>query len=112
VRLTLKNLDSVPHNWVLLQPDSLSRVGQLANQLLADPTAGQKQYVPRSEDVICYTDVIGPGQSFTIYFSAPDQPGRYPFLCTFPGHWMVMNGVLHVGPVGNSVSARTFTGSR
>jgi putative heme-binding domain-containing protein len=99
VRLTLKNLDSVPHNWVLLQPDSLSRVGQLANQLLADPTAGQKQYVPPSEDVICYTDVIGPGQSFTIYFQAPDRPGRYPFLCTFPGHWMVMNGILQVKPI-------------
>lgn len=96
IKLTLKNIDSVPHNWVLLQPDSLASVGQLANQLLADPAAGQKQYVPETSDVICYTDVVPAGQSFAIYFQAPDKPGRYPFLCTFPGHWMVMNGVLTV----------------
>lgn len=96
IKLTLKNIDSVPHNWVLLQPDSLTRVGQLANQLLADPAAGQKQYVPESSDVICYTDVVPAGESFVIYFRAPAAPGRYPFLCTFPGHWMVMNGVLTV----------------
>jgi putative heme-binding domain-containing protein len=96
IKLTLNNVDSVPHNWVLLQPDSLARVGQLANQLLADPAAGQKQYVPDSPDVICYTDVVPPGQTFTIFFQAPTTPGRYPFLCTFPGHWMVMNGVLNV----------------
>ena len=29
-------------------------------------------------------------------FTAPEQPGRYPFLCTFPGHWRVMKGVLIV----------------
>jgi azurin len=46
--------------------------------------------------VICYTDVVAAGGSFTIHFTAPQQPGRYPFLCSFPGHWMVMNGVLTV----------------
>lgn len=96
IKLTLKNIDSVPHNWVLLQPDSLAKVGQLANQLLADPAAGQKQYVPDSPDVICFTDVVPAGQSFSISFRAPTVPGRYPFLCTFPGHWMVMNGVMTV----------------
>lgn len=96
VRLTLKNIDSVPHNWVLLQPDRLAQVGQLTNQMLADPAAGQKQYVPETDDVICYTDVVNGGGSFTIYFRAPQEPGRYPFLCSFPGHWMVMNGVLTV----------------
>jgi azurin len=96
IKLTLKNVDSVPHNWVLLQPDSLAKVGQLANQLLADPAAGSKQYVPDSPDVICFTDVVPAGQSFSIYFQAPKTPGRYPFLCTFPGHWMVMNGVLTI----------------
>jgi azurin len=80
----------------LLQPDRLAQVGQLTNQMLADPAAGQKQYVPETDDVICYTDVVNGGGSFTIYFRAPQEPGRYPFLCSFPGHWMVMNGVLTV----------------
>lgn len=96
IKLTLKNIDTVPHNWVLLQPDSLAKVGQLVNQLVADPLAGQKKYVPESSDVICFTDVVQAGESFSISFHAPTTPGRYPFLCTFPGHWMVMNGVLTV----------------
>jgi azurin len=36
------------------------------------------------------------GQRRTIYFEAPKSSGRYPFLCTFPGHWMIMNGELIV----------------
>ncbi|MDZ7935461.1 MAG: hypothetical protein U5M51_10985 [Emticicia sp.] len=26
-------------------------------------------------------------------FTAPTQTGDYPFVCTFPGHWSIMNGV-------------------
>ena len=31
-----------------------------------------------------------------VVFRAPEEPGRYPYLCTFPGHWMVMNGEMFV----------------
>jgi azurin len=24
------------------------------------------------------------------------QAGEYPYVCTFPGHWRIMNGVLQV----------------
>src|SRR5262249_55884575 len=36
LRLTFSNPDAVPHNWVLLKPGSLERVGQLTNKLIAD----------------------------------------------------------------------------
>jgi azurin len=52
--------------------------------------------VPDTDAVICYTDIVDPGSESAIYFAAPSQPGKYPYLCTFPGHWMVMNGVLEV----------------
>jgi azurin len=45
---------------------------------------------------LAYTDVVLPRDEFTIYFQAPQQPGRYPYLCTFPGHWLVMNGEMIV----------------
>jgi azurin len=96
LKLTFNNPDVVPHNWVLVKPDSLARVGALTNLLVADPEAVVRQYVPKSEDVIAYTDIVAPGQQFSIYFQAPTTKGRYPFLCTFPGHWMVMNGELIV----------------
>jgi azurin len=96
VQFTFNNPDVVPHNWVLVKPDSLSRVGDLANKLIADPEAVLRQYVPKSDDVLFYTDIVPSQQSFTIWFSAPSEKGRYPYLCTFPGHWMVMNGEMVV----------------
>ncbi|MEZ6090185.1 MAG: plastocyanin/azurin family copper-binding protein [Pirellulaceae bacterium] len=96
IAFSLINPDVVPHNWVLVKPDALKRVGELSNQLIAKPDAYARQYVPESEDVLYYTDITDPGQRETIYFNAPQSPGRYPFLCTFPGHWMVMNGTLIV----------------
>ncbi len=96
IELRLRNPDVVPHNWVLIKPDSLEEVGQLSNRLVNDPDAFVHQYVPKSDHVICYTDIVEPGSDFSIFFKLPSEPGRYPYLCTFPGHWMVMHGELIV----------------
>ncbi len=96
IALTLSNPDVVPHNWVLVQAGALERVGRLSNQLIADPQAYARQYIPTSDAILTHTDIVPPGEKQTIYFTAPSKPGRYPYLCTFPGHWMVMNGVLIV----------------
>jgi putative heme-binding domain-containing protein len=96
IALTLVNPDVVPHNWALVKPGKLQAVGEEANKLVGDPEALIRQYAPQSDDVICYTDIADPGQSYTIHFRVPDVPGRYPYLCTFPGHWMVMNGEMIV----------------
>ena len=96
MRLTFRNPDVVPHNWVLARPGSLERVGDLANRIIAEPDAAARHYVPRSDDVLVYTDIVPAGGSFEIWFKAPSEKGRYPYLCTFPGHWMVMNGVMVV----------------
>jgi putative heme-binding domain-containing protein len=96
IQFTLANPDVVPHNWALVKPGALQRVGELANRLVADPEAAARHYIPQSNDVLLYTDVVAPQDQFTIHFRAPAQPGRYPYLCTFPGHWMVMNGEMIV----------------
>lgn len=98
IRLTLVNPDVVPHNWALLKPGTLQQVGERANRFIADPEAPLRQYVPDSPDVLAYTDVVSSREEFSIYFQAPDAPGRYPYLCTFPGHWSVMNGEMIVAP--------------
>jgi len=41
-------------------------------------------------------DIVQPSSQFIISFQAPTEKGKYPYLCTFPGHWMVMNGVMTV----------------
>jgi putative heme-binding domain-containing protein len=94
--LTFENPDVVPHNWVLTKPGSLAAVGMLADELIADPEAVARHYVPTTDDVIVYADITQPGGRQTISFVVPEQPGHYPFLCTFPGHWKLMNGRLVV----------------
>ena len=96
IELTLSNPDVVPHNWALVKPGTLQRVGDLANRLISDPEAVVRQYIPDSTDVLAYTNVVLPRDEFTIYLQAPRQPGRYPYLCTFPGHWLIMNGEMIV----------------
>ncbi len=96
IALTFKNPDVVPHNWALVKPKTLQRVGELANRLIGDPDAAINNYIPSSDDVICFTDIVEGRDETIIYFKAPEVAGRYPYLCTFPGHWMVMNGEMIV----------------
>ncbi len=86
----------MPHNWVLVKPGALPVVGDLTNRLIAEPDAVTRHYVPKSPDVLVFTDIVPPQGSFAIWFRAPLEKGRYPYLCTFPGHWMVMNGQMIV----------------
>src|SRR5262249_40158694 len=96
IRLTFKNPDAVPHNWALIKPGSLARVGELVNRIIAEPDAATRQYIPATSDVLVYTDIVGPQEQFTINFRAPQARGTYPYTCTSPGHWMVMKGEMVV----------------
>ena len=94
--IRFKNPDVVPHNWLLAKPGSLQKLGEKCNLMIADPRGMAKHYVPDSDDVIAYTDMTNPKGEFVIHLTAPKEKGEYPYLCTFPGHWMVMNGVMKV----------------
>ncbi|MFM7292674.1 MAG: plastocyanin/azurin family copper-binding protein, partial [Planctomycetia bacterium] len=94
--LTFANPDVMPHNWVLAKPGTIAAVGGLADALIADPEAVARHYVPKTDDIIAYADITEPGRRQTIFFTLPDTPGRYHFLCTFPGHWKLMQGVMIV----------------
>ena len=65
-------------------------VPSAVNALVTDPEAAVRQDVPETEDVIAWTDITPPAGETAIRFRVPEEPGRYPFLCTFPGHWMAM----------------------
>jgi azurin/sugar phosphate isomerase/epimerase len=94
--IVFKNPDVVPHNWLLAKPGSLQKLGEKCNLMITDPQGLAKHYVPDSDDVIAYTDMTNPKGEFVIHLTAPKEKGEYPYLCTFPGHWMVMNGVMKV----------------
>jgi azurin len=96
IKLTFSNPDVVPHNWALARPGTLAKVGDLVNKIIAEPDAAARNYLPWTDDILVYTEIVNPGGDFAITFRAPTAKGRYPYLCTFPGHWMVMNGVMTV----------------
>ncbi|MGV3531802.1 MAG: DUF6797 domain-containing protein [Chthoniobacteraceae bacterium] len=97
-RLTLafENPDAMPHNWALLKPGTLATIGEILAKEIADPAAASRQYIPQHDAVLAYTDILAPKSSARIHFTAPAVPGDYPYVCTFPGHWQVMNGILKV----------------
>ncbi len=98
VKITLENKSAIPqpHNLLILKPGSKDKVTALANAMLTDPNAMAKDYIPESDDIIIHTKLVQPGQSETLEFTVPDEAGEYPYLCTFPGHSILMNGILTV----------------
>ncbi|MDE0594078.1 MAG: plastocyanin/azurin family copper-binding protein [Roseibacillus sp.] len=94
--LKLLNKDVMPHNLVIVNPGRAEEVGTAAFKMLNDPKAAEKHYLPTSNAVVAFTFVTPPGGSHVTHFKAPAKAGRYPFLCTFPGHWQAMQGVLIV----------------
>ena len=96
VRISFQNPDLQIHNVVIVRPGAEEEVGQLADQMAQDPDAMKKAFVPDSDKVLWATPLVNGKGAVEQEFTAPEQPGRYPFLCTFPGHWRVMKGVLVV----------------
>jgi azurin len=96
VRLVFRNTDDMLHNFVLCAPGKGESVGAAALALGVD--GATKNYVPDTDDVLFHTALVLPEGSDTIYFTAPTAPGDYDYLCSFPGHSILMKGILRVEP--------------
>ena len=97
VELRLDNPDAIKHNLVLCAPGSLEKVGLAVDNILADPKAIDRDWIPDLPEVLHSTPMAGPRQQVVLRFLAPREPGSYPFLCTVPGHWRIMQGTMVVG---------------
>jgi azurin len=100
IKVTFKNIGSIPkiamgHNWVLLKKDTDALA--FGQKVLASGGSATNA-LPKSllGEVIAHTDVLGPGESESVAFEAPSEPGDYEYVCTFPGHFAMMRGVLLV----------------
>lgn len=103
VSLLFENPDLMPHNVLIIKPGSAERVGEAADAMAQLPDGFERHFVPDSPDVLFYTPLVPAGKSHRLAFKAPAEPGEYPFLCSFPGHWRVMQGVLNVREVNPAV---------
>jgi len=96
VRIIFENPDLMQHNLLVLAPGTIDAVGELADLMATAPDGMAKQFVPASPHVLHATPLVEPKGRFELSFTAPVAPGRYPYVCTFPGHWRMMRGVLIV----------------
>jgi azurin len=94
VRLIFNNYDDMQHNIVIVKPGSTDKVGEAAARL---GIAGNKMnYVPETDQVLFHSSIIQPTSNESIYFEVPAFEGDYGFVCTMPGHYMLMRGILRV----------------
>lgn len=89
LRISLSSVSVLPatamaHNFVLLtldaDVDAFARASISArdNGYLAPDMMGW---------VIAHTKMLGGGESDSITFTVPSEPGEYTFICSFPGHY-------------------------
>jgi azurin len=96
VEIVFTNPDTMQHNFLLGQQNSLNAIGTAADELARTPNGPAQQYVPQIPQVLFFTKLVEPGETVTVQFKAPAEAGQYPYVCTFPGHWRIMNGILNV----------------
>lgn len=96
VSLIFENNDQMSHNIVIVKPGSEEKVGTAADGMAGLPDGYEKNFIPQMSEVLFSTPLVSADQTFQLNFTAPNKPGDYPFICTFPGHWRVMKGVIKV----------------
>src|SRR5207249_2501058 len=79
VEIILKNDDAMQHNLVVVAPGALEEIGQAAEKMTPQPDAFLRLYVPDSVKVLFATKLLDPGQQAKLAFTAPIQPGEYPY---------------------------------
>jgi azurin len=96
VELTLNNTDDMPHNIVIFRRGSMPEYEKELFGSLNEPNAQLRGFVPDSPNVLVASRLLNAGESTVVTFDAPTEPGEYPFVCSFPGHWATMRGVLRI----------------
>ena len=100
VEVTLTHTGKLPaaamgHNWVLVKTADVTAVAN------AGMSAGlaNNYLTPGDTRVIASTKIVGGGQSTTVSFptSKLTKGGDYTYMCTFPGHYVIMKGILKFG---------------
>ncbi len=96
VRLVFENtatVEAMKHNVVILNDAAaIDRVG------IAAISAADQGYIPDDEAILFHTPLAGPQETVEVTFTAPSEPGAYPYICTYPGHYVLMRGVMTVTP--------------
>lgn len=88
---TATNVAMVHNVVVLTDAGAINRVGTGAIQVGAEA-----EYIPDDDAILAYTPLAKPGETVEVTFTAPSTPGDYPYICTYPGHYAMMQGTMTV----------------
>jgi azurin len=98
LELTLENGDTMQHNLLVVLPGKMAEIGVAADKMGETPAGKARHFVPDSAAVIAVMGLVDPGRSGRMFLAVPRKPGTYQYVCTYPGHWRMMNGKLKVAP--------------
>ncbi len=94
----LENMDVMPHNIVFVEPGTRKAVAESVQTM--PPTQldkhGRAYVKEKDKRVLDASRLLEPGKKETLKLTAPETEGEYEYVCTFPGHWMIMWGRLIV----------------
>lgn len=93
VKLTFANTDVMPHNLLIVKPGQADAITNAAITMGAK--GFENGFIPEGTDVLHHTKLLDNGKEEVLQFTAP-APGDYPYVCSFPGHGILMRGVLKV----------------
>jgi plastocyanin len=96
VTIDFVNNDFMQHNLLIGKSGSLEIIGKAGDQLARDPNGVTMNFIPKIPEVLFATPLVNPEGAESLVFTAPTTPGEYPYLCTVPGHWRIMNGIMIV----------------
>jgi azurin len=94
VTLLLSNQDDMSHNLLITRPGTRQAVVNAAMNL--GDRGPEQNFIPELGDVLHAIKLLAPSETQTITFTAPDKPGVFPYVCTYPGHGFVMYGAMYV----------------
>lgn len=103
IKLTIENPDDLQHNFVLLKADPKDKDGQKFAQdtwMLGEKVVATGWVPVGNPRILAASALLNPAASEALYFVAPEEPGEYPYVCTVPGHSLLMRGVLKVHKAG------------
>lgn len=107
VKIVFENTDDMPHNIVFFQPGT--DVVAVANKQMEKPEEALKRnWLPDDPRMWLHSGMVNPKEKEEIVFKAPEKPGIYPFVCTFPGHALAMQGKLRIVTAGPQLTGLKF----
>ena len=109
VKLVFRNPDDLPHNLIICTPGKSKgkdKGKEVADAVLKLGDKGvESNWVPKGHPrILVSSGMVQPKKETTLYFKAPKKEGNYPYICTFPGHFQLMNGMMGVTRLANPVT--------